>query len=582
MAHKAEKTAQPHILLVRREIEALLPSPMDTITPVMPRTEAQWLDAEKWPRQGHGWRYVRKAGNVYFQFEEPLTWEAVTQAMYRGMVAGGITAEQSPFVSKIEGKPHPRIAKGDDIGENMEGHKKGDIIMGASRMLVETTKMGCYSWNLPAGPLRFGGACPGANMAFDVAHVAEIDPMAPVRIKNAVRRSRTYAAGKYSMAIPSTRKEIAERFICNGCYAMKGSYGNQSVLCAMAWKKMWLRGFALPTGQFVDAMVGAIQLSRNKLRQRRNKASGPRELAAIPHPDFFRIHDSGDFFSREYLEAWFDVCRALPDVHFWAPSRVWTTSAMARDMERIIAQGKLPKNLALRPSGLFFDGPEPKVPGYSGGTSSTTITFNTKSGRIHMDIASTSDDTWGCPAYLPEIIGGGAEPVMQSEKDTLEFEAKRDFGAKVSLTGKKGGYKLFVPPRTTLKATTIPRMREKYETLKKRRNNPVDKQSYAMYPPVDDATLEDPRYVFYDAMFDPKADSFIVDTHTGRPMTATKQNRKAYPGAIVKKAQSYQAAGSCSVARDPKQAAECRVCWGTTDHKQSKTMKHLPVVYGKH
>lgn len=31
-----------------------------------------------------------------------------------------------------------------------------------------------------------------------------------------------------------------------------------------------------------------------------------------------RIHDSGDFFSREYLEAWIDIARDFPDVLFYA------------------------------------------------------------------------------------------------------------------------------------------------------------------------------------------------------------------------------------------------------------------------
>ena len=33
---------------------------------------------------------------------------------------------------------------------------------------------------------------------------------------------------------------------------------------------------------------------------------------------FFRIHESGDFYSQHYLECWFEICRRLPHVRFLA------------------------------------------------------------------------------------------------------------------------------------------------------------------------------------------------------------------------------------------------------------------------
>jgi hypothetical protein len=33
---------------------------------------------------------------------------------------------------------------------------------------------------------------------------------------------------------------------------------------------------------------------------------------------WIRIHDSGDFFSDPYLQAWLDICRARPDTNFYA------------------------------------------------------------------------------------------------------------------------------------------------------------------------------------------------------------------------------------------------------------------------
>jgi hypothetical protein len=34
--------------------------------------------------------------------------------------------------------------------------------------------------------------------------------------------------------------------------------------------------------------------------------------------DLFRIHESGDWYSQEYLDKWFDICKALPKVRFLA------------------------------------------------------------------------------------------------------------------------------------------------------------------------------------------------------------------------------------------------------------------------
>jgi hypothetical protein len=34
--------------------------------------------------------------------------------------------------------------------------------------------------------------------------------------------------------------------------------------------------------------------------------------------DFLRVHDSGDYYSKEYLFKWFDIARALPSVKFYS------------------------------------------------------------------------------------------------------------------------------------------------------------------------------------------------------------------------------------------------------------------------
>lgn len=39
--------------------------------------------------------------------------------------------------------------------------------------------------------------------------------------------------------------------------------------------------------------------------------------------EFFRIHESGDFYSQEYLEKWLEICKAFPNTRFLAFSNMW-------------------------------------------------------------------------------------------------------------------------------------------------------------------------------------------------------------------------------------------------------------------
>lgn len=46
----------------------------------------------------------------------------------------------------------------------------------------------------------------------------------------------------------------------------------------------------------------------------------------------FRIHWDGDFFSRDYAQAWANVIRAFPDVHFWVYTRSFTDTVFVIDI----------------------------------------------------------------------------------------------------------------------------------------------------------------------------------------------------------------------------------------------------------
>lgn len=39
--------------------------------------------------------------------------------------------------------------------------------------------------------------------------------------------------------------------------------------------------------------------------------------------NYIRIHESGDFYSQEYLNKWFEICRAIPDKKFLVYTQMW-------------------------------------------------------------------------------------------------------------------------------------------------------------------------------------------------------------------------------------------------------------------
>jgi hypothetical protein len=76
---------------------------------------------------------------------------------------------------------------------------------------------------------------------------------------------------------------------------------------------------------------------------------------------YFRLHDSGDFFSRKYLEAWNEVARRLPDVKFWAPTRIWALpngTDWVNDLNLSIGTDGQP-NFIIRPSQYMINRPAP-------------------------------------------------------------------------------------------------------------------------------------------------------------------------------------------------------------------------------
>jgi len=223
-----------------------------------------------------------------------------------------------------------------------------------STLFTWTSKMSCASFSLPAGPVKQGGTCPASTVA-------------------AIEKEGTYTEHHP----PISTQPAGQVFICDVCYAGKGRYlMYKSMSIGQVVKLAWVNE-TLRDGTFVRKMSEAI----GSLLDDEIEEYLARKLVSNK---FFRIHDSGDFFSPEYYKAWVAVCRNLPKVSFWAPTRMW----VYEKWRALFSNYPPPDNLALRPSALFTSAPPPSIEGLAEGSTSIE-------GRMPAPV-------WNCPAYEGE------------------------------------------------------------------------------------------------------------------------------------------------------------------------------------
>lgn len=226
------------------------------------------------------------------------------------------------------------------------------------------------------------------------------------------------------------------QFVANGitvsnCYATGGQYSTGQVQFAQTLRFLWARQainfrVSTPHGEstaFIEAMVYAIDNADYKLDGGTIKAdpeTGEKEQKLPPEPTgrrFFRIHDSGDFFEEEYLAQWKTIADRLPDITFWAPSRIWATSWGVDAVNRI---NRDPRNFIIRPSAYEVNeaGPQRLGPGWAGATTVLGVKQNLgmtpERERYVYDRAqrfpakTTGPDlryTWNCQAYATDDQG---------------------------------------------------------------------------------------------------------------------------------------------------------------------------------
>ena len=276
-------------------------------------------------------------------------------------------------------------------------------------LFTNTSKMACGSWSLPAGGPLMGGTCPSANT---MQAVARVDPVQQRHQAAAIPRLATAlaSAGTGPRRLPMAPEPAsflsAERNICDACYAAKGNYGvaNTQIwqMARFAW--CWT---AVKEGRFVHEMTAALGRYLSNLKARKSDKTDPR---------FFRLHDSGDFFSPEYLAAWAEVCRKFPLVHFWAPTRVWMLWP-----DQLAAAMRRAPNLVIRPSALQFDDPAPQVPrvGTAGSSGSAVVAL------CAVEPARRGVAAWDCPAYALEshTCAGALDPANAKTPEEKAYNA---------------------------------------------------------------------------------------------------------------------------------------------------------------
>lgn len=259
------------------------------------------------------------------------------------------------------------------------------------RLLSWTSKMGTPSFSLPAGAIAMMGTCPGANGGQSIVSERRNE-----KAQEQLVRLRRKDGAPYE--VPPRQFDI-----CQNCYAEGGQYSTSGVQAAQLMRLSWVQQ-ALADGSFADVMDFAVKNADYRLDGDSGWVNVRDDAGKVMKDDdgnnvkekqpkernrkkrYFRLHDSGDFFSPEYLLGWCEVARRNPGIKFWAPSRVWASKDFITDLA-----DRIPPNLIVRPSAYYVNAPPPDAKaGYAAG--STVVADGSKHpGEDPFD--------WDCKAY---------------------------------------------------------------------------------------------------------------------------------------------------------------------------------------
>lgn len=297
--------------------------------------------------------------------------------------------QSQPQAFKVEIDFGRNLGRGDDnanrlhlnlvpaiSGESVPWMEYGSKDFGVQRFFGAPAKMGCPSWDLPAGALQLGGTCVGAGAGQSTLSDKTLKSYRPLVLKSLQAHSQRGQIG-YPEDV-----NVANA-ICQSCYANANNFAYADNQFGMVLRYWWTSTM-LSTEQgrryWVESMVAALQAEVAAgwpLETHSSSKSVPFSECSSGGVSFrpFRVHSSGDFYSPEYMSAWFDVMndarvQALKIV-FWAPTRSWVIPTFREFVAEAHAEGRFPQNLTLRPSGYHFGDQAPKLPApWAAGTTS--------------------------------------------------------------------------------------------------------------------------------------------------------------------------------------------------------------------
>ena len=313
------------------------------------------------------WPQLKKNRDIFDGAVDP-------DVLYKPVRLGKTGYSGGPYI-EVSGDFHYMTSGGWDAKKKVERPPQRRAFK-TTTLFTWTSKMSCPSFSLPAGPVASGGTCPASKAT-------------------AIQKEGTYL--KFSPSIE--RIPDGQLFICDTCYAGKGRYLMYKSMSLGQMARLSWTTQAVRSGTFARKISEAISSLQDP---------GVEEVLAqrAVSNKYFRIHDSGDFFSPDYYKAWVEVCHSLPAIHFWAPTRQWVYS-MWRE---VFSNYPPPKNLSLRPSALFTSSPPPQIQGIAAGSTSVD-------GRMAAPV-------WNCPAYESEegsCAGAGCRVCWDGQRKPVNY-----------------------------------------------------------------------------------------------------------------------------------------------------------------
>jgi len=208
-----------------------------------------------------------------------------------------------------------------------------------------TSKMRCGSISLPAGPPGLDGTCAASSLGNELG------------------------------------------FVCWGCYSLRNNYTYGSTQLGQLTRMVWLQRQGKRLAPQLQHALDSFNSHQRKVKIKlpTGHPSGKKSATVPINHHYFRLHDCGDFFSKDYYEAWLNVISRDRRCVYWAPTRMWATAQASWF-------GRRPAHFVLRPSSLMFQAKPPRVSGMDAGSSSAD----------EENLAKTTRD---CPAYATSNNG---------------------------------------------------------------------------------------------------------------------------------------------------------------------------------